>query len=146
LNPPITYTPEYEAAFQEWRSKRKPWQAMLAGIRSDKPADELRTLAAEAGASSDELRELARLHRSASQNAAEAKKLPAAQKQLDRIDADLAAARTAAESAGTAADRAEAAERAVLLEAQRVDFHRKEVAGPEAAGRIIETARAAGVL
>ena len=139
-------TPEFRVEFEQWRSTRPEWKSLLQAIRAGNSLNEVAELLPTAGASRREIYELILLRDRARTEVERAKAYPAAQKQLNKIDSNLAAAREAAEKGKDAATRAEAAEQAMLLEVDRVQFHLKEVAGAKAAHDIVECAKTAGVI
>ncbi len=135
-----------ESDFRAWLRSRGEWDAFLAGIRRGlQPVDpELQALAEAAGADAPTVNELFRLRESAKRHESEAKKFPAAGRELERL-------RAAEKKAEAAVESSSAAE----LESRRIDFqltheatmtfHRQSYQDARHAHDRVETARACGV-
>ena len=138
------FTDDFNRAYRQWRASRPAWANLVKAVRSDAPDSELQRLAADAGAGQEEINELLTLRKSALRRQEGAARFPAAKKELERLDREIAKAQAIAESSSAfGLDAAEGAVRAAME--RRSEFARNEFCGPELAANLVATARAAGV-
>jgi hypothetical protein len=128
--------PEARLVFEKFRSERDEYRSLVKAIRKD-DAEQFADLAAAAGVSPDELRELAAVRDRAKDREELARKYPAAKREMERFDAEEARLRKVCESA-TADGHAAALEAWQEAVKKRTYFLTGTFVGAEQAHRYIE--------
>jgi hypothetical protein len=132
------FSESYTSEFKTWRAGRTAWAKLIKAIKAGAAdAAELQRLGDEAGATSEEIRELQMIRRNALQRQPEASRYSAASRRLAGLDNEIEKLRTKAEKA-SADDHPAAMQELQTAIDQRHRYWFTEVAGCEQAHNYIE--------